>query len=337
MALQGLIVCDVILADTRDGRAGVSASAMELLHACQGRGLRLGLAVDAGPARRVRFEPAAAREVQRLFDTITLGGSIVGGSIVGGSIATALIKNAADELGLHPAECALLGDTPQDAEAAKHAGVVVIDLLSGGHPAGALHRAGARLVYDDAADLLHHLDDALRKASPARLRLKSATLEKIMDHALAAAERAMQQGDVPIGAALLDGDGRLVASAHNEMASSGNKTAHAEIVTFARAAGRIPLDARDSILVSTLEPCVMCTGAAMEAAVDTIVYGLRAPADSGTGRVNPPSSPESQMPRIVGDIRGDESRALLQRWLDDNQDNPQAAFVRQLLRLTGER
>src|SRR5690606_3601247 len=138
-------------------------------------------------------------------------------------------------------------------------GVVVIGLLNGRHKAATLHRAGARLVYDDAAALLQHLDDALLKASPARLRLTPAALEKIMGHALEAAEQAMKQGDVPIGAALLDGDGRLLASAHNEMASSGNKTAHAEIVTFARAAGKIPLDARDSILVSTLEPCVMCT------------------------------------------------------------------------------
>ena len=51
----------------------------------------------------------------------------------------------------------------------------------------------------------------------------------------------------------------------------------------------------------------MCTGAAMEAAVDTIIYGLRAPADAGTGRVAPPRSPESQMPRIISDVRAAES------------------------------
>ena len=44
----------------------------------------------------------------------------------------------------------------------------------------------------------------------------------------------------------------------------------------------------------------MCTGAAMEAAVDVILFGLRAPADAGSSRVEPPQSPESQMPRIIG-------------------------------------
>jgi hypothetical protein len=75
----------------------------------------------------------------------------------------------------------------------------------------------------------------------------------------------------------------------------------------------------------------MCTGASMEAAVDTIVYGLRAPADAGTGRVRPPESPESQMPRIVGDVCAAESRQLFERWLAANAGSPQAAYVEQLL------
>ena len=83
----------------------------------------------------------------------------------------------------------------------------------------------------------------------------------------------------------------------------------------------------------------MCLGAAMEAAVDAIVYGLKAPADSGTGRVEPPQSPESQMPRIVGDVLAAESRALFEQWLRKPGNNlQQVRFVRQLLSLTrGER
>src|SRR3954447_15917944 len=106
------------------------------------------------------------------------------------------------------------------------------------------------------------------------------------------------------------------------------------MVTFAHAAGKVPTDARDLILVSTLEPCVMCLGASMEAAVDTIVYGLKAPADSGTGRVSPPESPESQMPRIVGNVLARESRALFEEWVKKPGNNPQQVkFVKQLLSL----
>jgi hypothetical protein len=79
----------------------------------------------------------------------------------------------------------------------------------------------------------------------------------------------------------------------------------------------------------------MCTGAAMECAVDTIVYGLKAPADSGTARVQPPESPESGMPRIVGDVLGEQSRSLFDVWLTRPGNNPrQVQFVRQLLALT---
>ncbi len=69
----------------------------------------------------------------------------------------------------------------------------------------------------------------------------------------------------------------------------------------------------------------------MEAAVDTILFGLRAPSDSGSGRVVPPRSPDVQLPRIVGDILADESQSLFQEWLAKNTASPQAKYVRQLL------
>ena len=158
--------------------------------------------------------------------------------------------------------------------------------------------------------------------------------EPLMREALATAREGMENGEAPIGCVIARGDGRIVARAWNAMNRTGNKTAHAEIMAFAEAAGRVPLDARDLVMVSTLEPCVMCTGAAMEAAVATIVFGLRAPADSGTGRVRPPESPESSMPAIVGDVLAAESRALFEEWLEDNGDREQAAYVRQLLART---
>jgi tRNA(Arg) A34 adenosine deaminase TadA len=102
-------------------------------------------------------------------------------------------------------------------------------------------------------------------------------------------------------------------------------------VTLAKAAGKFDPGARDLILVSTLEPCVMCLGASWEAAVDTVIYGRRAPADGGTARVKPPLSPESQMPRIVGDVLAAESRALFEQWYAEHEGEPQAAYVGQLL------
>ena len=58
--------------------------------------------------------------------------------------------------------------------------------------------------------------------------------------------------------------------------------------------------------------------------------------DSGSGRVRPPESPESQMPRIVGGIRARERRALFEEWLRRNGDSDQAAYIKQLLAASGK-
>lgn len=158
--------------------------------------------------------------------------------------------------------------------------------------------------------------------------------ERLMREALAVAGEGMRAGEAPIGCVIARGDGTVLARGHNEQNRTKDKIAHAEIVAFHRTAGRVPREAKDLILVSTLEPCVMCTGAAMEAGVRTVVFGLRAPADSGTGRVRPPTSPESQMPEFVGDVLAGESRRMLQEFLGTGPDEPQAAYVRQLLALT---
>ena len=78
----------------------------------------------------------------------------------------------------------------------------------------------------------------------------------------------------------------------------------------------------------------MCLGAAMEAGVKLVLFGLKAPADNGTTRVKPPESPESTAPEIRGGILEDESRRLFERWLDQNKGTEQAKFVEQLLALT---
>lgn len=167
--------------------------------------------------------------------------------------------------------------------------------------------------------------------------------ESLMRAALEEARQGMAAGEAPIGCVLARGEGetlRIVARGYNRVNALQRKIAHAEIVTFENASGEgggppaLPLDADDAILVSTLEPCVMCLGAAMVVGVRTVLFGLKAPADNGTQRVRPPESPESRAPEIEGDILAGESRSLFEQWLAKNADTPQAAFVKQLLALT---
>jgi tRNA(adenine34) deaminase len=162
--------------------------------------------------------------------------------------------------------------------------------------------------------------------------------EKMMRAALDAARAGFAAGEAPIGCALVLESGKIVASGHNEMRSSRNLTLHAEIVAFAAAAGKLKPGATGTLMVSTLEPCVMCTGAAMENGIATILYGLQAPADSGTRRVRPPESPGATSPVIIGNILAAESRALFVEWMAAYRDDPsredQRKFIEQLLALT---
>lgn len=311
----------------------VLPGAVELIEALRERGLKTVLATSSNTSQLETTERASGVAWHKVVDAFTTADDAERSKP-----APDIVTAACRKLKLSPAQCAMVGDTPHDAESAKHAGVVLLGILAGGHQPATLLAAGARRTWRDPADLLAHLDDALRVASPGSARLTQRMMEELMRGALIAAEEGTNAGEAPIGCVLARGDGEIVARAFNELNRTGNPAAHAEMVTLAKAAGRYDPDARDAILVTTLEPCVMCTGAAMESAVDTVVYALKAPADNGTGRVQPPESPESTMPRIVGDVLAEQSRALFDLWLRKPGNNPkQVKFVNQLLALTAPR
>nr|WP_255436441.1 tRNA adenosine(34) deaminase TadA [Actinoplanes solisilvae] len=90
--------------------------------------------------------------------------------------------------------------------------------------------------------------------------------------------------DVPVGAVLLDADGRELAAAGNEREATGDPTAHAEILVLRRAAERAGTWRLDgSTLVVTLEPCTMCAGALVLARVSTLVFGAWEPKTGAVG------------------------------------------------------
>ncbi len=94
-----------------------------------------------------------------------------------------------------------------------------------------------------------------------------------MRHALAEAQRAAAHGDVPVGAIVVH-NGEVIASACNEREHLVDPTAHAEVLALRAAArhrGTWRLD--ECTLYVTLEPCMMCAGAIINARVGTVVFG----------------------------------------------------------------
>lgn len=105
----------------------------------------------------------------------------------------------------------------------------------------------------------------------------------LMRLALAEARRAGAHDDVPIGAVVALG-GELVASRHNERELRRDPTAHAELLALRDAAERLGTHRLDgAVLVSTLEPCPMCAGAALLARVGAVVFGADDPKAGACG------------------------------------------------------
>lgn len=95
-----------------------------------------------------------------------------------------------------------------------------------------------------------------------------------MRAALELAAEAAEHGDVPVGAVLLDRAGTTVAADRNRREELADPTAHAEmLVLSARARQLGDWRLTGHTLVVTLEPCVMCSGAAVLARLDRLVYG----------------------------------------------------------------
>jgi len=94
-----------------------------------------------------------------------------------------------------------------------------------------------------------------------------------MELALAEARLALEHGDVPIGAVLVDADGRVVGRGHNRREERGDPTAHAEIEALRDAEHFDGWRREGTTLYVTLEPCPMCMGALVNARVERVVYG----------------------------------------------------------------
>lgn len=136
---------------------------------------------------------------------------------------------------------------------------------------------------------------------------------EFMALAVAEAQAAEQHDDVPIGAVIVR-DGRVIARRHNERELTGDPTAHAEVLALRDAASVVGhWRLGDCTLYVTLEPCVMCAGAVVNARVGRLVFGAADPKAGavqslyevcGDARLN-------HRPPVLGGVLSDECGGLL--------------------------
>ncbi|MEW6667189.1 MAG: tRNA adenosine(34) deaminase TadA [Thermodesulfobacteriota bacterium] len=111
-----------------------------------------------------------------------------------------------------------------------------------------------------------------------------ADFRHLMREALQEAEKAFHEGEVPVGAVLSDEGGEIVARAHNMPIFLCDPTAHAEILALRFAASHLGnYRLTKSTLVVTIEPCLMCMAAALNARISRLVFGAADPKAGAAG------------------------------------------------------
>jgi len=137
--------------------------------------------------------------------------------------------------------------------------------------------------------------------------------EYFMRLALREAERAMEHGDVPIGAVVVH-DGEVLATGCNERELRQDPTAHAEVLALREAAEKLgSWRVLESVLYVTLEPCAMCAGAIVLARVPRVVFGAWDPKAGAAGSVlDILAQPQlNHRPEVAGGLLAADCGALL--------------------------
>ncbi|WP_089311082.1 tRNA adenosine(34) deaminase TadA [Actinomadura mexicana] len=135
-----------------------------------------------------------------------------------------------------------------------------------------------------------------------------------MLRALDAAREAAADGEIPVGAVVLDASGEIIGTGRNERERTADPTGHAEIVAMRRAAAALGgWRLSGCTLVVTLEPCTMCAGASVQARLDRVVYGAVDPKAGAVGslwdvvrdrRLN-------HRPEVIAEVMAEECAAPL--------------------------
>lgn len=136
-----------------------------------------------------------------------------------------------------------------------------------------------------------------------------------MERVVELAREAERGGEVPVGAALVDAEGQVLAEAYNQPIALKDPTAHAEILVIRKAAERLGnYRLLGTTLYCTLEPCPMCAAAMVNARIDRLVFGAFDPGVGAAGSVLNllDGSILNHAVEVVGGICEEECRGLLQ-------------------------
>jgi tRNA(adenine34) deaminase len=160
-----------------------------------------------------------------------------------------------------------------------------------------------------------------------------------MAEALAMANHGLSSGELPIGAVVVAGS-KVVGRAFTQERTQGRLLVHAELLALDQADRTHAVTRVGTVLYTTLEPCLMCLGAAASLMVDRIVFALASPTDGAAGVASLwerqrrlAQEPLVRLPPVVGGVAAAESRELFRRFCASRPDpgDPLARWAATLL------
>jgi tRNA(adenine34) deaminase len=164
------------------------------------------------------------------------------------------------------------------------------------------------------------------------------TPEEMVGAALEAAEAGLAAGEQPIGAVVVMGD-EIVGRAFTQEKTRGRRLVHADLLAMIEADEALGWRRRPHPLrlATSLEPCVMCLGAAMALGVGEVYFALESPGDGGS-EIAATWRPSRDLawfvaPAVTGGVRREESRALFRRYCATASDSGMRRWAQTLVDL----
>jgi tRNA(adenine34) deaminase len=158
----------------------------------------------------------------------------------------------------------------------------------------------------------------------------SNTDEHWMRIALAEAQQAMDNGEIPV-AAVLVANGKELSRSQTMVSRKGTLAAHGELFSLLNANGALWSAEHPLVIYTNLEPCLMCVGAAMQVGVDEIVFGMRASPDGGARYAKAIEDGGQKAPKMRGGVLEMETVALMRRLAHVNPKQPALPYVLEML------
>lgn len=145
--------------------------------------------------------------------------------------------------------------------------------------------------------------------------------EAFMELALREAARALEEGEVPVGAVMV-ASGSVIARAHNQVRQLRDPTAHAEMLAITQAAAALENERLGTVtLYVSLEPCAMCAGALVLSRLDRVVFGAQDQKAGACGSVfdilRDPRM--NHRPEVTGGVDADRAGSMLREFFDSQR------------------